>query len=242
MDEQNEQQPISEPAAEVVPEKPKKKGRKGSLENLPADVKADMENFMRSKTINATPKYMREKYGEKFPALVDVTTGSYYLYYKRHNVEIIQEIALQKASIATPPELLTLIEKTTDESASLTDKRAAFIALYNDCAATSKMLDQKQTNFVDPQIQQVILNNRKQMCVIIEKLSVLNDQLTKESDIDWLNEAEILMQIFYGAVVNCYKLTHEDQSKFSSFMSTLTDHLTTLFTSYKATKEKFKKS
>jgi len=217
------------------------KSRRGALESLPKEVKDDMEAFMRSKNPHAAKKYMAEKYGEKFPVLKDISKMSFRQYAKRHNVMIAKELSLQLESAPPPPEILDVINKITDPSISLQDKRLALTALFNACESRSKMLQERQTNFIDPALEALILANRKEQRIIIEKVAVLNDQLTKESDKDWLSEAEMLMQVMLSSVVTSYKITHQDQTQFSMFISTLSENLTQLLKSYTATKERLKK-
>jgi alpha-amylase/alpha-mannosidase (GH57 family) len=249
MRDENQQQPIPAPVEAQTPtplvkfEKiDKRKTPKGVLATLPKTIKDDMDEFMRTNGAGAALNYMTNKYGQQFPALMTLKANSYYTYFKNYNVKVSKELALQSEVAKTPPELLSVIENISDTSVSLADKRAALTALYNDCATTSKMLQQRQTNFIDPAIEALILANRKQMCVIIEKVAVLNDQLTKESNTDWLAEASYLMQIMEAAVVNSYKTTHQDQTHFSMFISTVTENLTNLLKSYKATKENSQKA
>ena len=234
---QPEATPPIQDADIVVPEKKKPRQNRGALENLPQELKDEMEEMMRSKNPKVAWEYMKEKYGEQYPALATVTKGAFYEYGKKHNIKLAKELALQNRTATTSPELLKVIDNITDTNVSLGDKRAALTALYRDCEATSKMLQERQTNFLDPQIEALILANRKQMCTIIEKVAVLNEQLTKESDKDWLEEAEILVQVILAAVVTSYKMEHTDQSLYLPFMSRVTDNFTNLMKSYRATKE-----
>ena len=236
---QPELTPITPPIqdAVIVPEKKKVRQNRGALENLPQELKDEMEEVMRSKNPGKAWEYMREKYGPQNLPVTTVTKAAFYEYSKKHNIKLKKELALQNKIATTSPELLKVIDNITDTNISLGDKRAALTALYKDCEATSKMLQERQTNFLDPQIEALILANRKQMCTIIEKVAVLNDQLTKESDKDWLEEAEILVQVILAAVVTSYKMEHPDQSLYLPFMSRVTDNFTNLMKSYKATKE-----
>lgn len=234
---QPEPTPVIQDAIIVPASTIKMKQNRGALETLPPEVKEEMEEFMRVKNPTAAHKHMAEKYGIQFPALATVSQAAFYKYAKKHNIKLAKELALQNRTATTSPELLKVIDNITDTSISLGDKRAALTALYRDCEATSKMLQERQTNFLDPQIEALILANRKQMCTIIEKVAVLNEQLTKESDKDWLEEAEILVQVILAAVVTSYKMEHPDQSLYLPFMSRVTDNFTNLMKSYKATRE-----
>jgi len=237
----DEIQPQPTPEQPIQPKINKKVQNRRVLEKLPAEIRGEMDDYIRAQNPGAARKYMQEKYGEQFPALKDLGRAAFYLYAKKYNVKLMKEIALQTEVANTPPELLRVIENIADTSISIDDKKAALTSLYNDCAATSKKLEATQTNFLDPQIQMVILQNRKQMCTIIEKLSVLSEQLSKDSDKNWLAEAEEIMQVFISAVVNSYKIVHQDQSLFSKFMADYLDRITGLMAAYRATKETLKK-
>lgn len=254
MSEENQQQSVPEPIqpvqdAVVVPSaptaKPKNtgdwKGRHGGLEALSKEMKDEMENQMRNTNPNQARKYMAEKYGEKFPILKEMSKVAFYQYWKRHNVQNAKELMLQKQAAEIGPELKDVINKITDPDISLADKRVALTALFDSCEARSKLLQERQTNFIDPALEALILANRKEQRIIIEKVAVLNDQLTKESDKDWISEASSLVQVILSAVYNSYRLTHTDQSNFSMFSSTLGENLTSILKNYKSAKEQLKK-
>lgn len=236
---------IQEPTPEQ-PATPEKKPvdrstNRGFLERLPKEVREDMDTYMRAKNPSATMKYMVETYGDKFPQLAKLTKVAFYNYERKFKIKNI-DLALQTQVMSTPPELLNVIEKFTDETISLDDKKAALISLYNDCAATSKRLELSQNNFLDPQIQMVILQNRKQMVTIIEKIAVLKNQLDQDSDKNWRGEVEYIIQVCLSAVVNSYKVTHQDQALYSKFMADLLARLTELMKSYRSTKETVKQA
>lgn len=234
----NEEQ--QEPKPEEVQPSAKVSNR-GFLERLSKEIRDDMDNYMRAKNPSATMKYMVEKYGDKFPQLAKLTKVAFYNYERKFKIKNI-DLALQTQVMNTPPALLDVIEKMTDNTVSLDDKKAALISLYNDCAATSKRLELAQQNFVDPQMQMVILQNRKQMVTIIEKIAVLKTQLDQDSDKNWRGEVEYIIQVCVSAVVNSYKVTHQDQALYSKFMADLLARLTELMKSYRITKEAVKQA
>jgi len=227
------------------PEQPapvnKSTANRGFLERLPKEVREDMDNHMRAKNPSATRKYMIDKYSTQYPEIAGLTKVAFYNYEKKFKIKSI-DAALQAQVMNTSPELLNVIENFTDDSISLTDKKAALISLYNDCAATSKRLELLQNNFVDPQIQTVILNNRKQMVTIIENIAVLKNQLDQDSDKNWRGEVEYIIQVCLSAVVNSYKVVHQDQTLYSKFMADLLARLTELMKTYRTTKEDVQKA
>ncbi len=206
------------------------------LEKLPKEVRDDMDTHMRIQNPSATKKYMAEKYGEQFPPLLTLTKQAFYNYEKKFNIKKI-DLALQTEVSNTSPELLNVINNFSDNNIPLDDKKAALVSLYNDCRATSQRLELLQNNFVDPQIQTVILNNRKQMVTIIEKIAVLKTQLDNDSDKNLRGEFEYIIQVCLSAVVNSYKVVHADQSLYFKYMADLQARLTDLLKSYRSTKE-----
>jgi hypothetical protein len=229
---------MQEPKPEPAPID--KSTNRGFLERLPKEVRDDMDTHMRAKNPSATRKYMIEKYSVQFPQIAGLTKVAFYNYEKKFKIKEIDQ-ALQAQVMNTPPELLNVIEKMTDQNVSLTDKKAALVSLYNDCAATSRRLEIAQQNFLDPQMQMVILQNRKQMVTIIEKIAVLKTQLDQDSDKNWRGEVEYIIQVCLSAVVNSYKVVHLDQALYSKFMADLLARLTDLMKTYRSTKEEIKK-
>jgi hypothetical protein len=235
----DEQQPTEEPKKELTVNE-KKVQHRGVLEKLPDAIRKELDDLIRYKNPSAARKIIIDKYGKVQPLLAGVTKVTFYEYAKRHNIKGVDS-ELKGEIVSTSPQLLDAIDKIADANVSLDDKKAALTALYHDCAATSRRLEATQINYLDPQIQMVILQNRKQMCTIVEKLSVLNDQLSKDSDKNWLEEAEYIVQVCTSAVVNSYKITHKDQSNFANFMTDYRTRLVDLMKSYRATKETLKK-
>ena len=233
---------IQQPEQPEVPKEPlttnqKKVHHRGVLEKLPPEVRQELDDYIRAKNPSAARTYIINKYGVQLPILVGITKVTFYKYAKKHNLRGVDTTLVT----TTPPELLKVIENFSNPAVNIDDKKAALTALYNDCAATSKKLESTQTNFLDPQIQMVILQNRKQMCTIIEKLAVLTDQLSKDSDKNWLSEAEYIIQVCTSAVVNSYKITHTDHTLFSTFMTDYLGRLSDLMKAYTQTKETLKK-
>lgn len=237
----DEQTPTPEQPAEEQKPAVDKSTNRGFLERLPKEVQEDMVVHMRAKNPSATMKYMIAKYSEQYPQIAGLTKVAFYNYAKKFKVKEIDQ-ALQAQVVNTSPELLNVIENIADPNISLVDKKAALISLYNDCAATSKRLELSQINYLDPQIQAVLLQNRKQMVTIIEKIAVLKTQLDQDSDKNWRNEVEYIIQVCLSAVVNSYKVVHGDQGNYSKFMADLLARLTELMKSYRATKEDVQKN
>jgi hypothetical protein len=241
-------QPVQSTPAPADPPPPKSNrgrygiGRKGPLETLPQEVKDDMEDHMVKVNPHHACKYMQEKYGEQFPVLKTTSAAAFSLYWKRHNVKQAKEVALQKASAPPPPEILDVINSITNPDISLQDKRQALTALYTSCKARIELMEQRQTNFLDPALEAIILQNKKEQHAILKTISTLQDQLNKESDKDFLGELEIFTQVLLSSVKNTYQLVHQaDLTKYFEFMSTLSENFKNDLKSYKAVKEQLKK-
>lgn len=246
MDENISQQPIE---ANIVPfpEPVKKKGSsgpkglRGALTDLPQEIKDDMENQMREFfTPLRIKRYMTNKYGIEYPKLKEVGSQAYGNYYKKFNVKASKELSLQKQAAAITPEIKDVIDKITDYSISIEDKRKALTALFDSCEARSKLLQERQTTFVDPNMEALILANRKEQHAILKTVATLSDQLSKDADKDWLEECSTLVQVILSSVVNTYRLTHENLSNFSIFNSTLSQNLEAILKNYVQAKERIK--
>lgn len=252
MDENIPQQPIESapknpahlgiaPNTTKVEHKAKTMRLKGTLENLAPEVKAEMEEYMRKVNPHAAKKYMVEKYGKDYPNLADLSTVSFHNYFKRHKVKMAQELELQKQSAAVTPEIMGVIDAITNPDVSIIDKKTALTALYNACEARNKLLLSRQTSFLDPLYEKLLSDNRKEQHSLIKTVTTLGDQLSRESDKDFLSELESFTQVLLSSVINTYKLIHSsDLSKFSEFSSTLSSNLELNLKSYKSAKEQLK--
>jgi hypothetical protein len=239
MNEENTEPLPEQPAAE--PAKVDRSTNRGFLERLPKEVREDMDTHMRAKNPSATRKYMIEKYTKDFPQLAALTKVAFYNYEKKFKIKEI-DLALKTQVMNTPPELLAVIENFTDANVSLVDKKAALVSLFKDCSDTSKRLELSQQNFLDPQMQMVILQNRKQMVTIIEKIAVLKNQLDQDSSRNLTEAFEEVIQVCLAAVVNSYKVVHQDQSLYSQFMADLLARLKESTKTYRTTKEAVKQA
>jgi hypothetical protein len=219
-------------------EKPKvdKSSNRKFLEGLPRDVRDDLDTFMRAKNPSAARNYMMKKYGQQYPPLLKLTKVAYYNYETKFKIKEI-DLALKTQVMNTPPELLSVIQNFTDSSISIGDKKAALESLFKDCADTSKRLELSQQNFLDPQMQIVIIQNRKVQITIIEKLAVLKNQLDQDSSRNLSEAFEEVIQVCLAAVVNSYKVVHQDQALYSKYMADLLTRLNESMKTYRVTKE-----
>lgn len=210
---------------------------RGTLEMLPHEVKSDMEEQMRQIGVAAAFKYTVEKYGTKYPNVAKLNKQSFYRYYTRHRIDIAKELELQKKSAPPPPEILGVIEAITSPVISLEDKKQALIALYDSCKARSELLERRNDSYIDPQLEALILANRKEQRTIIEKVTILSDHLSKESDKDFIQEMMTLVQVILSTVYNSYKIVNGNNN-FSLFSSTVEEALKVTMQSYRTEKEK----
>jgi transcription initiation factor TFIIIB Brf1 subunit/transcription initiation factor TFIIB len=124
----------------------------------------------------------------------------------------------------------------------LTDKKAALTALFNASEARLKLMLARQTNFMDPYLEKLILDNRKEQHAILKTISTLSDQLSKDSEKDWLGEATSLVQVVLAAVYNAYRLCHTDQSHFSEFAGKVDVSITDYLKAYPTARENLNKN
>ena len=226
---------------EKIARNKKIKQNRGALDLLPLDVRDDMEKFMREKDRASAKNYMIGKYGERYPILKELSKNVYYKYFNKHNVKNSNELALQLASAAPLTEIVDVINNITDPNISIADKKQALIALYTSCENRIKILEQRQTNFIDVQIEAVILQNKKEQHAILKTIATMQDVLSKDAEKNWLAEALELEQTFISAVVNSYKIVHTDQALYSTFMANYLERITEFMTTYRARKEALKK-
>lgn len=239
MNEEN-QQP-QEPTQPAIEESKKiYRGRRGFLDMLPLEIRNEMDDYIRAKTPGAAWRYIKEKYSAQFPILAKITRKSFYTYAKKHNLKGTVGPELQALVTTVPPSVEAAIHAITDPNLSLEDKRAALLTIYKDIYETCQKLEATQINFLDAHIQQVILNNRKELRGLVKDMDTLADKQASEQDKNWLEEALNLQQVFISAVVNSYKITHTDQSLLSTFMDDFLNRVEGFMKNYRATKEYLK--
>jgi hypothetical protein len=239
-------QPIPEPTQVPVPKpvkipRPKNRIQKSLLDTLPEPVKRDMERWMMEHSDLSTKEYMKNTYGKEFPKLL--TSGKHiYVYYKtRHRERMNKELTLQKESATPPVEILSVIDSITNPDISLAEKRNALTALFNSCQARSKLLELRQTNFIDPSLEALLLANRKEQRAIIETVTKLSDSLSKENEHNYLGEFETFLSVILVAVYNTAKIVY-GEANFSMFHSTLEETLQNSLKNYRAAKARLKES
>jgi len=229
--ENNPLQPVPVTPEEAVEPKPKR-NPKGVLESLPLDVKSDMERFLLTASPNSCKKYMANSYADRFQSLITVSKESYALYKKRHIERMQKEVTLQKQLSAPPPEMMTVIDSFSSTSISINDKRKALTDLFNVCNARKELLVMKNQVFIDPFVEKLILENVNAMVKIIEKVTVLNKQLSDSEDKDYGTELKAFFQTIMANVANVYKLVN-GENNYSHFQSLLNTHLENALKSYK---------
>lgn len=241
-------QPIPEPTPDQSTIEPKKdpvgrpatgKIRMSLLDTLPEPIKKDMERWMMQHSAHSVKEYMKNTYGKEQPQLMNVGKHVYAYYKKRHEERMGKELALQKESATPPQEIQTVIDSITNPDISLEDKRNALTALFNSCQARSRLLELRQTNFIDPSLEALILANRKEQRSIIETVTKLSDSLTKENEHNYLKEFEDFLSVILVAVYNTAKITY-GETNFSLFHSTLEETLSSTLKNYRQSKEKLK--
>jgi hypothetical protein len=245
----NEEVEISIPAnlqKEISVEIPKKQPRmrKGILDNLPPETRKEIDAFIRANNPLAGWKLIQQKYVTQFPHLAKLSKNSVYIYAKKHSLKNSLRPEVKELILHTPPdaEVKDAIIKITDPNASLTDKRAALLKVYQDIRDGIERLKNTQVNYTDPQIEQVITNKEKVLIDIIKQMDLMTDKQAQESDKNWLQEALNLMQIFLSGAASSYKEIHTDQTLLSSFMDNYATRLENFMKNYRATKEEFFKT
>lgn len=231
--------PAEEPAPkeEVAPVKDKL--LKGVLGRLPTEIKEEMETAMLQSVMGAR-KMMIEKYGAQYPELEKLGKPSWHFYLKRHKERITKTNELKQLSITPPPEIMGVIDAITNPNISLEDKRNALTALFDSCQARSTLLEQRNANYIDAQLEALILANKKEQHAILKTVATLSDQLSKDANKDWLDEAVSLTQVILSTVYNTYKSVNQNHN-FSAFAGALDENVTNVLKQYKVAKERLSK-
>jgi hypothetical protein len=104
--------------------------------------------------------------------------------------------------------------------------------------ARLQVMMQRQTNFLDPYLEKLMLEARKEQHSLVKTITALKDQLDKDAGNDYLKNLEPSTATIFAAVVNTYKIVHQaDLSKFSEFKSALNESLTSALSSYTTNQE-----
>lgn len=238
-------QPIPEPT-QVPPIEPKKKDfrskpREGILGVLPEPVLKDMERWMMKHSAHSVKEYMKNTYGKEFPQLMGVGKHVYVYYKNKYKERLTQEQALIAQVSSPPTEALKVVDAVTDPNITLEDKRKAFTELFNACEARRKLLELKNTSFIDPYLEKLRNENINLQIKMIEKVTVLNESLTRESSQDYLKEFSDFLSVILVAVYNTAKMTY-GEANFSLFHSKLEETIQNTLKNYRSAKDRLKES
>lgn len=224
--------------AEIVEPVAKKAQRRRSsvISKLPDSIRMELEKILLENSAKAAKDWMMKNHIAEFPEVANLSVTSYHLYRSTNKKRMEEENALT-TQLATPdPQVQGVINAITDPAISLDDKRKALTALFNSCEARKQLLATKQTGFLDPMIEGLILANTKEMRVIIEKVALLNEQLSKDSERDFLGELEQFYKVIIAAVSNSYRLINGN-SKYQEFLNLLDENLQTTLKNYRVSRD-----
>lgn len=232
--------PEQQPALPQPTPQPKLKVANSSIEKLPDEVRADIDQYLKLNNPSATHRYIKEKYVEQFPHLKNMSARSVYLYAKKHQIKTLRETILETEITKTPPEFLKFMDTVGNPASKLEDKRSAYLEIYNYYQRIGASLEATQVNFKDPQVYAVITRIKSEQAKIVDTLIKYDERVMQVNQQDILDEVDIVIGLCTTAIINSYKESHPDQARFSDFMAKYKDRIKELFRSYKATKENLK--
>jgi hypothetical protein len=238
------QEPIE---AEVVPtpEHPTSNRMPSKLSTLPPEIIEEMDTRLKS---NETVKFVREDMIKKYPTVEGLKVG-YLTWMKRarklnggSQKEIKEGVVVKKEMVAALPsaeDLQKAVSTVLDPSISLEHKQEALSSLFNKATQRLAVLEARQKNFLDPEIEALMIAYMKEQKSLIEKVTELQEVLQRDTLSQFRTELDELIRTILTTVYSCYKLNHADAdptSKFDGFKADLESHLAKTLQNYKQQK------
>lgn len=237
-DEIQQPAPEPQPALPVSGEVPdiRKRGMKGSLENLPPEIKKDIDDYFQSHNGPATQKYIKEKYVAQYPHLTTLTLRTVYVYAKKNKLKTLREAIVGTGLLDLTTQMAPIIETSLDPNANLDDKRAAIIKVYKDLSDTFDKLKAAQKNFIDPQACAVLSKLGTDLLKIVETAKKYDAEVATVKQKDINEETDPIIGLCAVAMQNAFKLTQPDQSHYSEFMAVFKERIKECFNNYRQVK------
>lgn len=213
--------------------KGKARGRRtGVLKQLPKEILLELEKVLWEKSGKAGKEWMMKNHAKEYPEAAKLSIISYNSYKSANKQRINEEMELT-LKLATPnPKVQEIIDAFTTPGISLADKGMALTALFNACEDRKKLIMSKQSGFLDPMLEGLILANAKEQRTIIEKITILSDQISKDSERDFTKELEQFYMVIIAAVNNSYRMVNGNNN-YQSFRASLDENLQMTLKSYR---------
>lgn len=245
--EPEEQEPIE---AEIVPneqkEQPVSTRMPSVLSTLPPELLEELNTRLSS---GEKVKAVREDMIKKYPAVEPLKVGyqTWLNHFKKLHggkpKEVEDGTVAKKemvSSLPTSEEIQKAVSKVIDPSIALEDKQAILAALYAKEMQRLELLEAKQKNYIDKDIELLMLGYVKEVRALLETVSKLQEVLHKDLAQQFRGEIDELIRVILSTVYAAYKLTHEDSdptNRFDSFRISLEGHLTKTLAAYKSTSQ-----
>lgn len=237
--------------AEVVPNEPKlslgKMKMTSILSSLPPEILEEIDTRLQG---DETVKGIREDMIKKYPTLEALKVG-YLTWMKRarklnggSQKEIKEGVVVKKEMVAALPsakDLQKAVSTVLDPSISLDNKKEALSSLFNKATTRLAVLERRQQNFLDPEIEALMITYMKEQRALLETVTKLQEVLQKDVLGQMRGELDEYTRVLLTTVYSSYKLAHSDTdatSKFDFFRITLEQHLAQTLAAYKSTSQK----
>jgi hypothetical protein len=245
----NPEQPIE---AEVVPTTPEASptanipGKVPSvLSTLPPEIIEEMDSRLKG-TDNI--KFVREDMIKKYPGVEGLKVG--YLTWRKRakklNGGIQKELkdgtVVKKEMVAALPsseELAKAVSTVLDLSTPLENKQEALAALFNKATQRLAILEQKQQQFLNPELEALMVTYMREQRALLETVTKLQEVLQRDTLSQFRTELDELIRTILTTVYAAYRLNHVDAdptSKFDAFKADLESHLSKTLQNYSTKK------
>jgi hypothetical protein len=145
------------------------------------------------------------------------------------------------AALPSAEDLQKVVSKVLDPAISLDHKQEALASLFSKATQRLAILEARQKNWLDPDIEALMLAYMKEQKSLIEKVTELQEVLNRDILSGFKNELDELIRTVLSTVYASYKSVHPDsspQSAFDAFRINLEGHLAKTLQSYKTNTQK----
>lgn len=234
--------------AEVVPNAPREQNRMPSvLSTLPPEILEELDTRLQS---GESIKFVREDMIQKYPSVEGLKVG--YLTWRKRatklnggtQTEIKEGTVIKKEMVSALPsaeDLQNVVSQVINPDISIENKKEALAALFNKATERLKILEARQKNYIDSEIEALMLTYMKEQRALLETVTKLQEVLQKDVLGQMRGELDEYTRVILTTVYASYKLNHIDSdptSKFDGFRATLEQHLAQTLKAYKTTSQK----
>jgi hypothetical protein len=240
------EQPIEAEVVPTTPEVPKHRSvQVGKLDSLPPELKEEMDTRILS---GEAVSFVREDMIKKYPNVEGLKIGywSWNQYSNRlkggTQKELKDGTVIKKEMVAALPtaeDLQKAVSVVVNPSTTLENKQEALASLFTKATQRLALLESKQQNFINPDIEALMIAYIKESRALLETVTTLQDTLNKNVIDSFKKELDEYTRVILTTVYASYRLSHPDKeptSKFDEFRITLENHLSKTLQSYNTTK------